>query len=231
MPLLLIALLVGYFGPHGSWGTHVAEAAQARRTHSPTLAAAFDSRREIEAAYGWGNFRALAPYLDIVMTGPGELNSHVRAGGLKTMLYLNLNLCSGRLGVGANRYAGPDCSDWPASAFYTQDGHPDRALTTSYNGWILQRVGDPSSPEWQTRSGAAFREFTAHDRFELIEIDDASAPDEFYGTLCWGAGRVGEGHYDCASAPGGEARPPFNARFSRAEWQAGEAARALGRIR
>jgi hypothetical protein len=226
MPLLLIALLVGYFGPHRSSGTHLAEAAQARRAHSPTLAAAFDSRREIDAAYGWGNFRALAPYLDIVMTGPGELNSHVRAGGLKTMLYLNLNLCSGRRGVGANRYAGPDCADWPASAFYTQDGHPDRALTASYNGWILQRVGDPGSPEWQTRSGAAFREFTAHDRFELIEIDDASAPDEFYGSLCWGAGHVGEGHYDCASAPGGEARPPFNARFSRAEWQAGEAALA-----
>ena len=47
MPLLVIALLVGYFGPHGSWVTHVAEAAQARRTHSPTLAAAFDSRLEI----------------------------------------------------------------------------------------------------------------------------------------------------------------------------------------
>src|ERR1700682_2872220 len=194
MPLLLIALLVAFFGPQASRGTHVAEAAETRRTHSPTLAAAFDSRREIDAAFGWDNFRALAPYLDIVMTGPGELNAQARAGGLKTMLYLDMNLCSGRRGAGANRYAGPDCADWPASAFYTQDGHPDRALTASYNGWILQRVGDPSSPDWQKRSASPFREFTAHDRFELIEIDDATAPDEFYGSLCWGAGGVGEGH-------------------------------------
>src|ERR1700693_6077759 len=224
MPLFLFALLVGYFASHASGGTNVGAAAEARRTHSPTLAAAFDSRREIDAAFGWNNFRALAPYLDIVMTGPGDLNTQARKGGLKTMLYLDMNLCSGRSGAGANRYAGPDCADWPASAFYTQDGYPDRVLTASYNGWILQRVGDPASPEWPARAAAAFRDFTAHDRFELIEIDDATAPDEFYGSLCWGAGRVGEGHYECAIAPGGSAHPPFGARYSRAQWQAGEAA-------
>jgi hypothetical protein len=225
MPLVLIALLLAYFSP-ATGGPAASAASETHRTHSPTMAAAFDSRREIDAAYGWDNFRALAPYLDLVMTGPGNLNAQARAAGLKTVLYLDMNLCSARRGVGANQYAGPDCSDWPAAAFYFEDGHPDRALTASYNGWILQRVGDPSSQEWQTRSAAAFRESTARDRFELIEIDDATAPDEFYGQLCWGAGKVGDGHYDCAAAPGGEARAPYNARYSRSAWEAGEAALA-----
>lgn len=225
MPTLLIALLLISVPSLFSGDTYAA-AGEVRRTHSPTMAAVNDPRREIDAAFGWDNFRALAPYLDIVVTGPGSLNTQVRAAGLKTVLYLDPNLCSARRGPGANPYAGPDCSDWAANAFYTEDGYPERALTASYNGSILQRVGDPSSSEWQTRLGAAFREATAHDRFELIEIDDATAPDEFYGDLCWGAAKVGEGRYDCANAPGGEARAPYNARYSRAAWQAGEAALA-----
>jgi len=226
MPQLLAPLLIGCFVLYASGGTNLVVPREARRIHSPTLAAAFDSRREIDAAFGWDNFQALAPYLDLVMTGPGELNTRVRVAGLKTMLYLDMNLCSGRSGTGANRYAGPDCADWPASAFYTQEGHTDRALTASYNGWILQRIGDPASPEWQARAARALRDFTAHDQFELIEIDDATAPDEFYGALCWGAGGVGQGRYDCASAPGGAAHSPYGARYSRARWQAGEAALA-----
>jgi len=222
MPTLLIALfltsLLRFPADHA-----YSAAGETRRTHSPTMSMVFDSRRDIDATFGWDNFRALAPYLDVVVTGPGDLNTHARAAGLKTMLYVDVNLCSGTRGEGANRYARPDCSDWPGAAFYSQDGHADRALTASYNGWILQRIGDPASPQWQARSAAAFREFAARDRFDLIEVDDATAPDEFYGGLCWGAGHAAEGRYDCESAPGGEARSPFNARYSRAAWQAGEA--------
>lgn len=196
------------------------------RFHSLTMERGFDSPREFNSSFGWDNFSAMAPYIDMVLTGPGALNTHVRAGGIRTALYVDANFCSARSGPGANEYASPDCADWPASAFYVQDGHPERALTVSYNGRILQRVGDPGSSEWRERSVSTFRQLSAHDRFDLIEVDDATTLDELYLGGCWGAGMPIARSYDCLSAPGGAAGAPWDARYSRREWQTGMVALA-----
>jgi hypothetical protein len=198
----------------------------AHRTHSLTFEAAFDTPQEYDAAFGFDHWERVTPYLDMVMTGPGILNTRVRAANFRTMTYFDPNLCSATRGYGANQYASPDCSDWPSRAFYTQPGHPDRTLSASYDGKIIQRYGDPGSPEFQARTTTLLRERVAHDQFELIEIDDATSPEEFYSNLCWGVGRLQDGGYDCASAAGGTAKAPFDANVSRSQWQAGEAALA-----
>ena len=203
-----------------------AVAQTAPRAHSLTFESAFDTPREYDAAFGFENWARVTPYIDMVMTGPGVVNRNVRAAGFKTMTYVDPNLCSATRGYGANEYAVPDCSDWPASSFYMQAGRPDRVLTASYNGRIIQRYGDPASSELQTRTLSQLREKFAHDQFELIEIDDATSPEEFYSNLCWGVGRLQGGSYDCTSASGGSAKAPFDPTFSRAQWQAGEAALA-----
>jgi hypothetical protein len=150
------------------------------------------------------------------------LNPRLRTAGIATVLYLDPNACSARSGYGANEYAGPDCAGWPASAFYTQDGYPDRILTISYNGEILQRIGDPGSAQWQERTDDEIRNVSSRFRFDAVEIDDAGTPDELSGNdPCWGVGTIANRAYDCGTSPGGVARPPWSSRYSRSEWQTG----------
>lgn len=191
------------------------------RRHSLTMETAYDSPSDVDKAFGWNNYRAIAPYIDMALSGPGDLNPRLRAAGIPQVLYLDTDLCSAKTGYGANRYAGPDCSEWPARAFYTQDGNPERALTFSYNGAIIARVGDPGSPEWQRLTVEAIAEPLSRYTFAAVQIDDAGTPDELSGDdPCWGVGTLAK-HYDCGAAPGGTARPPWDSRYSRAEWQAG----------
>jgi hypothetical protein len=197
------------------------------RGHSLTMEIAYDSPKEVNKTFGWDNFRAVAPYIDMALSGPGALNPRLRVAGIQTVLYLDTNACSAKSGYGANEYAGPDCADWTAGAFYAQDAHPDRVLTVSYNGVILQRIGDPGTPEWQQRTVDEIRDASSRFRFEAVEIDDAGTPDELSGNdPCWGIGTIAGRSYDCTTAPGGVAHPPWNARYSRAEWQAGMEAMA-----
>src|ERR1700719_3512317 len=120
----LHALLFCFFGanaPQYAAPSDQRPVAVEPRRHSLTMETAYDSPEDVDTSFGWNNYSAIAPYIDLALSGPGELTPRLRAAGVPQVLYLDTDLCSAKTGYGANRYAGPDCSEWPARAFYTQD--------------------------------------------------------------------------------------------------------------
>ncbi len=185
-----------------------------------------DSAAAIDSTYGFHNWRAAAPYIDVFFEPGGPIyNQAVRSAGIKTGMYVDPNLCSGSYPVGANPNAGPDCSVLADDAFYFEDGSPGLPLTVSYNGTQLQKWGNPASSSLQAGTLAWAKKLDLSDGgYDVILVDDAATPDEWYRAYwCWGAGTFGGGNYTCSGAP---AAPPFNSVYSRSQWQTGEAALA-----
>jgi hypothetical protein len=185
-----------------------------------------DTEHALDATYGSRNWRAAARYIDVFFEpGGARYNRAVRSAGIKTGIYLDPNLCSGAFAIGPNRDAGPDCSILGNEAFYHQDGHPELALTVSTTGTQLQKWGNPASTSLQAAARAWAAKIDREDGgYDVIMIDDASTPEEWWGQYwCWGVGTFAGGNYRCA---GHEAKPPFTTAYSRGQWQAGEAALA-----
>jgi hypothetical protein len=175
------------------------------RTHSLTVADLNDGAQAFNSTFGSGNWSALDPYVDMVLLNRSQ---HVPQR-MKTMLYLDVGMCSGSTGPGRNEYPFPDCADWPADAFYAQPGHPERLLTGQYAGHILQRPGNPASSAMRALTLAAIERALGNGDDDLIEFDDSAPPEEWYGRLCWGAPIPGPGADDCVGAPGGKAHGPY----------------------
>jgi uncharacterized membrane protein len=196
------------------------------RTHTLSAEYTTDLPATIDATYGFDNWAAAKPYVDLVFNPWGAAyNAAVRAAGIATGAYIDVNFCSGSFAAGPNRYASPDCSSLPDDGFYAEPGFPDRPLTLSFNGAWIQKVGNPASTTLRAAAVAAVRsQLAAAGPLDVIEIDDANTPDEYYGQgMCWGIGRPAGSSYACSSAPGGSAAAPFAASYSRTQWQAGEA--------
>jgi len=170
-------------------------------------------------------------YVDMMFyAGDATYSAAVRSGGIKTVAYVDPNLCSGNFPTGANPYAGPDCSGLTSDAFYTQPGNPNNALSVSYNNQILQKYGNPASSSLQAALLKQVQNIIAADGpQDYIEIDDATTPPEYgvWGSpMCWGAGQFANGSYSCTGAPGGSAASPYGTVYNKAQWQAGESAMA-----
>jgi hypothetical protein len=175
------------------------------RHHSLTVMDPDDGAHAYDATFGNGNWKALAPYVDMfVVSRPVRVPD-----GMRTALYADAGMCSGTKGPGHNDYAFPDCSDWPADAFYAQPGHSDRLLTAR-EGTILQRAGNPAAPVFRHNVLDAIRgALRGADAVDLAYLDDTGPPDEGDGGLCWGTPSFEPGAHGCDGAPGGEAAPPY----------------------
>ncbi|MBC5809264.1 MAG: hypothetical protein GIW95_00175 [Candidatus Eremiobacteraeota bacterium] len=195
------------------------------RAHSLTIGTAYLPPSAYDKTFGSHNWAFAAKYLDVALTGPRNA-SELHGAGLGTAMYLDVHQCSSKSGPGPNEYPAPDCGDWPASAFYTQDGYADRTLTVSYNNRIVQRLGNPGSPELQARARASIDGALREGRFDLVQFDDATTPDEWWSIVCNGIGMFEPWGYDCASAPGGKAHRPWSSRFSVESWKTGVSALA-----
>jgi hypothetical protein len=185
-----------------------------------------DSERALDVTYGSQNWQEAAKYIDVFFEpGSPRYNGAVRRAGIKTGIYLDPNLCSGAFAVGPNRDAGPDCAILGNEAFYHKDGHPELTLTVSSGGGILQKWGNPAEKSLQAAAEAWARKVDRADGgYDLIQIDDASPPPEWWRQYwCWGVGTFAGEEYTC---PGAEAKPPFTSAYSRRQWQMGEAALA-----
>lgn len=161
-------------------------------------AAAFDS------SFGAGNWKALSPYVDLLIAP----RTKTVPKDMLAAQYFDANLCSNAVGPGKNAYALPDCSAWPADAFYSQPGHPERALSTKASG-ILQRFTDPASSAMRSLTLGVLESAIARYGDDLVYLDDASPPQSFYGRMCWGTPSLEGGTGACEGAPGGTARGPF----------------------
>jgi hypothetical protein len=193
-----------------------------------TLGAEFgsDSAAAIDATYGFHRWSAAAKYIEVFFEPGGpEYNGAVRAAGIKTVIYLDPNLCSGAFPVGPNAFAGPDCAVLGERAFYHKRGHPELPLTVSSTGTELQKWGNPADATLQAATRAWARKIDREDGgYDLVMIDDAATPQEWWrASWCWGVGTFGGGAYTCKGAP---ATPPFDSEYSREQWQKGEGALA-----
>jgi hypothetical protein len=197
------------------------ESASLPRRHSLTVATAFDSTAEYDAAFGSHNWNVPARYIDLFVAPPGEYDRRIRAAGAQTALYVDANFCSGTSAPGRNPYARPDCGSWPVTAFYSQDGHPERVLS-SRSGPVLQRIGNPASSVWRERTIATIEEVLKTSAFDLVQLDDAVTPDEYYAPLCWGTPGFEAGMEACEGSAGGRAASPWSRGFSRDAWRDGE---------
>lgn len=196
------------------------------RAHTKTIDYEYGTPAQYNAAFGFTHWAAARPWLDLAITPPGTVTNLVRAGGIMTAAYLDVNLCSGSFAAGANVFAHPDCGSLPRDAFYSQDGHPDRPLTTSYNGIVVQRVGNPQSQSLQRAALDAVNGELAGSNDDAVQLDDAGTPSEIYMPLCYGLGRLSGGSYSCDGSPGGAASYPFDSTYSAAGWVAGMTALA-----
>jgi len=173
------------------------------------------------------NWSAAAKYVDLVF-GPwgASYNAAVRAGGIMTAGYIDVNLCSGSFPNGSNPYAEPDCAKLSSDAFYSQSGNPQNALSASYNGQIVDEFGNPASASLQAAALAAVQaQLAGLGPLDLVQFDDAATPDEYYQpTKCWGDGTPTGSGYSCNVAPGGTATAPYGSVYSRSQWKSGEAA-------
>jgi hypothetical protein len=176
------------------------------RRRSLTVMAPNDGVKAFNSSFGVGNWKALGPYIDLLLT---KRSAAVPATML-TAVYTDVDMCSNLTGPGHNDYPAPDCTAWPADAFYTQPGHPERALSSKYGGF-LQRSGDPSSPTMRALSLALFKSALADGHEDLVYLDDANPPEEGYGAFCWGVPSMLAGSGECEGAPGGTAHGPYGA--------------------
>jgi len=211
--------------PSGTAVASVSAPTGSVRNHTLSVEFGSDSAQAINATYGFNNWQVAAQYIDLDMS-PGNAvnNAAIRAGGIKTGLYLDPNLCSGSYAIGPNSGAAPNCAPLPDDAFYSESGTPANALTVSYNGQIVQKWSNPASPALQAAALSAVQGYMSSEGdFDVIEIDDATTPAEYGGTMCWGFGTVTSSGYSCSGAPGGAASAPFGSVYSRSQWQQGEA--------
>ncbi len=196
------------------------------RDHTRGVEFFADSAADVERTFGFHRWRIAARYIDVFFEPGGpQYNQAVRSAGIKTVIYLDPNLCSGAFASGPNRDAGPDCSILGDDAFYHRDGRPEAALTVSSTGTILQKWGNPASPALQAASRDwALKVERSDGAYDLIMIDDASPPPEWWRqSWCWGVGHFAGGEYTCK---GQEAAGTFGSDYSRESWQKGEAALA-----
>lgn len=208
--------------PVGAHPTSLPVASGPVRSRALTFEYAYASPQQYDASYGFRNWSYVKPYVDVVVAPAGTVDAAVRAGGLSTFDYVDPNLCSGNYAVGANPYAAPDCAALPDSAFYARNGN---VLTTSYDGRIQQRIGDPASPALQAAVVASIDAHLAAGNFDGVQVDDATTPAEFasYLPFCFGLGSLGGGSVSCGTAAGGAANGSFGSTYSYGAWQAGEA--------
>src|SRR5271156_6536204 len=178
--------------PSGTAVASVSAPTGSVRNHTLSVEFGSDSAQAINATYGFNNWQVAAQYIDLDMS-PGNAvnNAAIRAGGIKTGLYLDPNLCSGSYAIGPNSGAAPNCAPLPDDAFYSESGTPANALTVSYNREIVQKWSNPASPALQAAALSAVQGYMSSEGdFDVIEIDDAATPAEYGGTMCWGFGTV-----------------------------------------
>ena len=91
----------------GACATNAGAADFVARRHSLTLGGAFETPAAYNASFGFDDWKEPARYLDLAVAAPGPLERRLHAAGLKTMLYVDPNFCSGSREPGRNPYPRP----------------------------------------------------------------------------------------------------------------------------
>jgi hypothetical protein len=130
---------------------------------------------------GFGsNFATLHKYVDIFERG-GNARAAFEAVGGQGLGYIDVNFCKGdsrMFSGGPTPYAGPDCSDLPASAFF-QDSKGEPLYVDPYGA--VSALGDPHS---SALVSAAINAITGQDPIGYVWVDDSGPPNTLSTPIC-----------------------------------------------